>query len=78
VRWVREAGLPQPVQQVWIVAEGKRYCLDFAYPEWKIGWEWDPWETHGIRRAFSYDRGRRNDLELAGWLMLQFTPEMGR
>jgi len=77
-RWTVEAGLPKPVQQVWAVAEGKRYCLDFAYPELKIGWEWDPWETHGIRRAFSYDRSRRNDLELAGWLMLQFTPEMGR
>jgi len=78
VRWVVEAGLPKPVQQVWVVAAGNRYCLDFAYPWWKITWEWDPWETHGIRRAFSYDRGRRNELELAGWLTLQFTPEMGR
>ncbi len=78
VRWVVEAGLPKPVQQVWVVAQGNRYCLDFAYPWWKITWEWDGWEDHGLRRAFSYDRGRRNDLELAGWLTLQFTPEMGR
>jgi len=78
VRWIVEAGLPKPVQQVWVVADGQRYCLDFAYPWWKIGWEWDPWETHGIRGAFSYDRNRRNELELAGWLMLQFTPDMGR
>ncbi|HEV3354650.1 MAG TPA: hypothetical protein VG076_17105 [Acidimicrobiales bacterium] len=78
VKWVVEAGLPRPVQQVWVVADGKRYCLDFAYPEWKIGWEWDGWEDHGLRRAFSYDRGRRNDLELAGWFMLQFTPDMSR
>ena len=78
VRWLAEAGLPKPVQQVWVVAGGSRYCLDFAYPWWKITWEWDGWEDHGLRRAFSYDRGRRNDLELAGWLTLQFTPEMGR
>jgi hypothetical protein len=78
VNWVVEASLPRPVQQVWVVADGKRYCLDFAYPEWKIGWEWDGWEDHGLRRAFSYDRGRRNDLELAGWFILQFTPEMSR
>lgn len=78
LRWVVEAGLPKPVQQVWVVAGGKRYCLDFAYPEWKIGWEWDGWEDHGLRRAFTYDRDRRNQLELAGWLMLQFTPDMGR
>jgi hypothetical protein len=77
-RWVVEAGLPKPMQQVWVVAGGARYCLDFAYPWWKIGWEWDPWDTHGIRRAFSYDRGRRDDLELAGWLILQFTPDMAR
>ena len=78
VRWVVEAGLPPPVQQVWVVTGGKRYCLDYAYPWWKIGWEWDGWEDHGLRRAFSYDRGRRNELELAGWFMLQFTPDMGR
>jgi predicted transcriptional regulator of viral defense system len=78
VHWVVEAGLPKPVQQVWVVAGGNRYCLDFAYPWWKVGWEWDGWEDHGLRRAFSYDRGRRNDLELAGWLMLQFTPDMSR
>jgi hypothetical protein len=78
VRWVVAAGLPKPVQQIWVVAAGERYCLDFGYPWWKIGWEWDGWEDHGLRRAFSYDRGRRNDLELSGWLMLQFTPDMGR
>jgi hypothetical protein len=78
VRWVGEAGLPKPMQQIWVVAAGKRYCLDFGYPWWKIGWEWDGWQDHGLRRAFSYDRGRRNSLELAGWLLLQFTPDMSR
>jgi len=78
VRWVVKAGLPKPVQQIWVVADGQRYCLDFGYPWWKIGFEWDGWEDHGLRGAFSYDRSRRNDLELAGWLMLQFTPDMGR
>ena len=78
VRWVVEAGLPKPVQQLWVVAEGKRYCLDYSYPAWKVGFEWDGWDNHGMRRAFDYDRGRRNDLELAGWLMLQFTSRMGR
>ncbi len=78
VQWITNAGLPRPVQQIWVVAEGNKYCLDFGYPWWKIGFEWDGWEDHGLRRAFSYDRNRRNDLELAGWLLLQFTPDMGR
>jgi hypothetical protein len=78
VQWVVEAGLPRPAQQVWVVAEGKRYCLDYAYPAWKVGFEWDGWDDHGMRQAFDYDRARRNDLELAGWLMLQFTSRMER
>jgi hypothetical protein len=78
LRWIGQAGLPLPVQQLSVIANGRRYCLDFGYPNIKVGLEWDGWDDHGTRRAFDHDRGRRDELELAGWLILQFTSRMSR
>jgi hypothetical protein len=76
--WILSRGLLRPVQQLWVVANGSRYCLDFAWPAGKVGLEWDGWDDHGTRRAFDEDRVRRNDLELAGWLILQVTSRTPR
>lgn len=78
VRWLERDGLPRPVQHIWVVIRGKRYCIDCGYPDIKVGFEWDGWDDHGVRRAFDYDRARRDELELAGWLILQFTSAMSR
>jgi hypothetical protein len=78
LRWFDEAGLPRPVQQLWVVAGGKRYCLDFGWPAAKMGLEYDGWDDHGQRLAFDYDRERRDELELAGWLILQVTSRHSR
>jgi predicted transcriptional regulator of viral defense system len=78
VAWLVDAGLPRPVQELWVVANGNRYRLDLAYPQAKVGIERDGWDDHGTRRAFDYDRERRDELELAGWLILQVTSRMTR
>jgi hypothetical protein len=78
LRWIDEGGLPRPVQQLSVVANGKRYCLDFGYPAAKVALEWDGWDDHGTRRAFDGDRARRDELELAGWLVLQATSRIPR
>ena len=76
--WFEQAGLPRPVQQLWVVAGGKRYCLDYAWAPAKMGLEYDGWDDHGQRLAFGYDRERRTELELAGWLILQVTSRHSR
>ena len=35
--------------------------------------EIDGWQVHGTREAFESDRRRRNELELAGYRVLDFT-----
>jgi very-short-patch-repair endonuclease len=35
--------------------------------------EFDGWEFHSSRAAFERDRFQRNELELAGYLVLNFT-----
>ncbi len=72
-RWLVHAGLPPPVPQLWVVAGGRRFRLDLAYPERLIGFELDGWEAHGSRNAFDADRDRGNELALQGWRIYRFT-----
>jgi hypothetical protein len=73
-RTLVKAGLPVPDQQIWVVAHGKRYCIDVGYILQKIGIEFDGWNAHGVTRAaFDGDRDKISELELAGWLMLPVT-----
>jgi very-short-patch-repair endonuclease len=73
VRWLSAAGLTPPVQQHRVRVGGTTYRLDLAYPELKIGIEYDGWDPHRTRSAFDGDRRRQNPLELRGWLMLRYT-----
>jgi len=58
------AGLPRPQQQVWTVANGRRFCLVVAYVSEKIDIEYDGYDVHGrSRRAFVRDRDRISELE---------------
>jgi very-short-patch-repair endonuclease len=52
---------------------GGRYRLDFALPEAKIGIELDGYAYHSSREAFTHDRKRERDLELAGWRIIRFS-----
>ena len=67
-----EWGLPPSCRQYWVRAGGRRFRLDRAIPELKIGIEWNGRERHGMRSQFEYDMDRRNQLQAAGWRMLDF------
>jgi very-short-patch-repair endonuclease len=71
---LRRAGLPQPVPQFRVDVGGRRRYLDIAYPEQRVGIEFDGFAEHGLLRStFDDDRARDNALRLAGWLVLHFT-----
>ncbi len=72
-RTLVEAGLPRPVMQHLVVIRGREYRFDGAYPDLGIGWEYQSWEHHGHRSAFDADPVRRNELLIAGWVVLEFT-----
>lgn len=71
---LRRGGLPAPVQQYDVVVGGRRRFLDYAYPDERVGLEFDGFAEHGLLRStFDDDRVRGNDLAVAGWLVLHFT-----
>lgn len=72
------AGLPAPVHQHQVAAGGTVYLLDLAYPDRRLGVEYDGWEVHGTRSAFEHDRARDNALAAAGWTILRYTSGMSR
>ena len=57
---------------------GVIYYLDMAFPKLKLALEIDGWTYHSSPSAFEHDRWRQNDLVLAGWRVLRFTPLMLR
>jgi very-short-patch-repair endonuclease len=70
VRWLRDAGLPEPEQQHRIDA----YRVDLAYPSRGLLVEYDGFEAHTTRSAFDADRRRQNALVLRdGPVVLRFT-----
>ncbi|MFB7333593.1 DUF559 domain-containing protein [Streptomyces adustus] len=54
-------------------ALGGQYRLDFALPEHKIGIEVDGYAYHATPEAFTRDRKRERDLELAEWRIIRFS-----
>lgn len=71
-----DAGLPRPVAQHQVVAGDTVYVLDLAYPQQRLGIEYDGWEVHRTRSAFEHDRARDNALAAAGWTILRHTAGM--
>ena len=67
------AGLPAPVPQHRVVVAGRTFFLDHAYPDERIGIEFDGWDAHGTFEAFHGDRERARLLVAAGWRLLQVT-----
>jgi very-short-patch-repair endonuclease len=66
LRWSR---LPMPVTQYDIYVFGRRYRLDFAWPDWMIALECDGRAFHELER----DRTRWRHLSAAGWRVLPVT-----
>ncbi len=73
IRTLVAAGLPQPVQQYRVRIAGKTYRLDGAYPDYRVGFEYEGFEFHIGRSAFDdrYERDRL--LKRAGWLIVYVT-----
>lgn len=78
VRWLLDAGVRRPRQQLWVVVNGRRYCLDAAWLPEKVGLEYDGWDVRRMRLKFDSDRDKIGELEIAGWLVIPVTSAMSR
>ncbi len=69
---IRDGGLHDPILEYpfpW--NPGKRF--DAAYPDARLGIEWDSRGWHGLIDAFDRDRQRDRETVLHGWIVLRFT-----
>jgi hypothetical protein len=67
------AGLPEPHLQYWVTAGGRRYRLDAAYPDARVGIEGRSKQDHFTDEAFESDPVRDADLGTEGWLIIHVT-----
>jgi very-short-patch-repair endonuclease len=72
-RLLRAAGIGGWKANQWIYCGETGYYVDVLFKRLRVILEIDGWETHGTRLAFEEDRRRRNQLVLAGYLVLNFT-----
>jgi very-short-patch-repair endonuclease len=73
LRLLTTSGLPGPTPQHEVVANGRRYRLDLAFPDARLGIEYDGVDVHSRVDRFVEDRRRQNDLVEAGWTILRYT-----
>ena len=69
------AGIPPPRVQVQMGKRGGPYRVDFIWEEAGLVVEVLGHRTHSVRRALQSDAERRTRLELAGWVVREFTYE---
>jgi very-short-patch-repair endonuclease len=58
---------------VWVPIRDGGYFADLMFGRQRLIVEFDGWEFHNDRKAFEDDRRRRNELVLAGYVVLNFT-----
>ena len=73
-----DAGLPEPELQYWVTANGHRYRIDVAYPEFKVGVEGKSKAHHLTDETFESDSVRDADLAIAGWIIIHVTSAQRR
>jgi very-short-patch-repair endonuclease len=73
LRVIREAELPEPVQQFEVQADGRRYVLDFAWPAHKVYAEYYGLAVHSGASAVAHDSERITALGGEEWRPLIFT-----
>jgi very-short-patch-repair endonuclease len=71
--WLLGQGLARPVRQHEVAAGGRRYRLDFAWPEQLVALEVDGFRYHDGPERFREDRRRSNWLAARGWHVLHTT-----
>jgi hypothetical protein len=71
-----DGGLPTPVlQHVVVDLSGRRWRLDFAWPQYQVGAEYDGVDWHSGPDAFVRDRRRSAALQELGWMVLPIVAE---
>ncbi|HET9444290.1 MAG TPA: DUF559 domain-containing protein [Acidimicrobiales bacterium] len=72
-RLLRRHGLPPAAFQHGVAWRGRRYRIDFAYPDRSIAIEVDGYEKRSTREAFQADTERQTALAALGWTVLRVT-----
>ena len=73
LRLLRNAGLPAPIRQFKLrLPNGALAFLDFAWPDLKLGMEYDGYDSHGGRFAHAADLERQNGIVSLGWTLLRY------
>ena len=73
---LRVADLPEPIPQYRVALSGTRWArLDYAWPEYKVYCEFDPYKWHGDRDKYTYDNKRRLRLGDLGWYGVSVTDD---
>ena len=70
---LHRSGLPKAVFQHEVSIDGRRYRIDFAYPERRIAIEVDGWAKFSSPEGAQAVLARQNALVAAGWTVLRFT-----
>jgi very-short-patch-repair endonuclease len=65
--------VPPFVPQYRVVVAGKRYRLDFAWPQQRVALECDGRRRHSEDGDFQHDRARWSDLASDGWRIVFVT-----
>ncbi len=71
---LRSAGIGGWRTNVATRAAGRLFYLDIAFTRHGVGLEVDGYSIHSARDVIERDRFRHNELSLAGWHLLRFTP----
>ena len=69
----RSSGLPEPRRQYVVILQGRKYRLDFAWPELRLAVEIDGASVHAQPNALRFDLLRQNRIILDGWAVLRYT-----
>ena len=73
LRLLRRAGLPTPIRQFKLrLPSGALVFLDFAWPDLRLGMEYDGYDSHGGRLAHAADLERQNAIVSLGWTLLRY------
>ncbi len=75
LRILRNAGIATPVRQFEVILGRRRYRIDLAWPDLKVGIECEGYSVHGRRRAYVPDRVRLAAVVGAGWRIVPVTWE---
>ena len=73
---LRESGLPEPVPQFWIrLPNQDPVRLDFAWPELRVGLEFDPYKYHGDRERYEKMMSRTRLMQAIQWQRVSVTDD---